>query len=909
MATLADARQSSEHDYYFEFHGEPLREVLDKIIRETEIDLVYDPQLVEGMHIYKRVRSESANDLLRILFEDLPLDYITLSTGTFVLIESVEQGPFFGTFTGKVVDAESGEPLPGATIMLADASGGVSANRSGNFSINRMMHGTHRIIFSYVGYEPVYKTIEIRPDRETMEKVEMHQKPVNVSPVIVEAHRQRLPNGINSSEFNPGSNLEPAGAMQDPIRTLSLAPGIQYGLPMSDLRLDGGQSSEHRILLDGVPIYNPHSFGQMFSSFSPYAIGGINLYNAGYGVEAGSQIAGLVDITHDMPAGESNSAILQGDPLSLNIRGDLTFDYGDESSLNLMTSVRSNYWDFYQNPTMRQTLENWDILDPFISNILLESDVDASYYSPVFHESDIGFFDFHMAGSYKIDDFNSLSGSLYIAENSIETRLLNQQSGDRFEVPFIYASDSYDWENLMAQVTWDQWITPRLDLSVQASYSRNSFTHKNRIGTSQSPVFLPAGEVALNDTASEFYRSERLLPTQIDGNNIDHFILKSDASFSITPNYSLRGGLQFDRVQSGVDISNLTYLPADVNQSSTLISSYLKNRHTFSRYWNIEWGSRFTYTSLNDHVYAEPRISVQFDRPDSGIGNWSARISGGLYRQFINEYRITNSGPTSLVPNFSIWSHADNTSIPKAWHLSGSFIVEPSGQTTITTSGYYKWQPVTNITSYNRLSDARPQTQIGRDENEISAFAETTEMTVAGGGIRIEQKLADAKLNIIAGYDYTFSRLNLESQFGQTLPAPWNDPHRVQFRTLWHLFSDVTVSAKWQGIWGRTWAFRDSYYNFLRFRDTEISLPVDFNSPQNDRLSPFHQADLSFIYRPTLGNTDFDIRLELINILNHTNTLDKHLEPLLSGSDLQGYQVRSRTLPGFYPSFSISATF
>jgi len=194
-ASAVDAQESSERDLRFEFRGDPLSEVLDQIIRETDIDLVYDPQLVAGKNIFKRIQAASVSDLLKKLFEDLSLDYITLSSGTIVIVESAVQGPFFGTFSGKVVDANTGEPLPGATVMLADASGGVSANRSGNFSINRMIDGTHRIIFSYVGYEPVYKTIEIRPDRETSEKVEMHQKSVNVSPVIVEAHRPRLQNG------------------------------------------------------------------------------------------------------------------------------------------------------------------------------------------------------------------------------------------------------------------------------------------------------------------------------------------------------------------------------------------------------------------------------------------------------------------------------------------------------------------------------------------------------------------------------------------------------------------------------------------------------------------------------------------------------------------------------------------
>lgn len=133
--------------------------------------------------------------------------------------------------------------------------------------------------------------------------------------------------------------------------------------------------------------------------------------------------------------------------------------------------MRSNYWDIYQQPALRQSIESWDILDPFITNILLDSEteIDATYYSPEFHESDVGFFDFHLAGSYQVNNNSTLSGSIYIADNHVETRLLNRQAGNRFEIPYIYATDTYNWNNLMGQVSWHQWITPRLDLSVQAS--------------------------------------------------------------------------------------------------------------------------------------------------------------------------------------------------------------------------------------------------------------------------------------------------------------------------------------------------------------------------------------------------------------------------------------------------------
>lgn len=892
----------------FEFSGESLSEALDQIIKRTDIDLVYDPEITEGIHVYERIKPENTEQLLTKLLEDHELDYIILSSGTYVIVKSARGGPFYGTFAGKVVDSETGEPLPGATVMLADASGGTSTNRSGNFSINKLLTGTHRITFSYVGYEPVSKTIEIRPDNEVTERIALEQKPVDVLPVVVEAHRAKISHHQNPS-VPMNSEWNSVGVMRDAIRNLNLMSGIQYGLPLTDLHLQGGQQSEHRILLDGVPVYNPYSFGQMFSSFSPYAIGNVRVHKTGYGVQAGSQIAGLINLSHDLPATGNKNIVLQADPLSTNLKGNLSFTPGDESSIQVMTALRTNFWDLYKNPTLEETLQNWNIIDPLITNSLEELDYDASLYSPIRHNSDIKFFDYHLASSYKIDNFSSISASLYLAENEVETRLLNQYESNSglSAAPYLFASDRYHWNNLTAQASWNEMLSPRFDISTQASYSINQFEHHNRMGTSDYPVTVGSSGLRFNSDAA-FSESSTPLPTQFDGNEIQHFILKTDGSYSISPHLMFEGGVQLDRVKSGINISNLSYFPARIDQSSTLLSSYLNTNHIFGNYWNIEWGSRFTYAAFSQKFYVEPRFSIQYDQPESNIGYWSAKLSGGLYRQFINEFQITNSGPTSVVPSFAIWSLSDEDNIPKAWHLNGSTLVEPTANTSLKMELYYKWQPVTNITSYTNLSSQENLAIYNTQVSGIRAFAETTKMKVWGAGIKLNQIFVDSKLKLKVGYDYTFSRIDMASQFGREMPAPWNEPHRTQLRLLWRVIPDLAVTAKWQGIWGRKWAFRKSYYDFLRYRSTEIPSQFSFNNPENDRLSPFHQVDVSFIYQPTIGSANLELRLELINIIDRENALEKYLQPIQDGEE-SVYRVRNRNLPGFHPTVSLQVKF
>src|SRR5690625_1034324 len=263
---------------------------------------------------------------------------------------------------------------------------------------------------------------------------------------------------------------------------------------------------------------------------------------------------------------------------------------------------------------------------------------------------------------------------------------------------------------------------------------------------------------------SEFYAAEKqnLLPNQRSNNSIQHLIARTDGTYSFTPQFNLEAGLRFDYVKTGVNLTDLFYLPTLSDQRSTLFSGYLKGNWMRGEYWKFSLGNRLTYANTPGRFYAEPRGSIQFDRPDSGIGYWSVRLSGGFYRQFINQFEITNPGPTSLVPSFSIWSHAGLSEMPEAWHLSSSFHVEPSEQTTLNLEWFYKWQPTTYVVSYDHLLQ---DVQLNR--SGAGTFAETTEMKNMGVGLRLHHSVADAKGKLMLGYDFNYNRIRLDSQFGR----------------------------------------------------------------------------------------------------------------------------------------------
>ncbi|MBI5856209.1 MAG: TonB-dependent receptor [Sphingobacteriales bacterium] len=90
--------------------------------------------------------------------------YSLLFTGLFSALIAFSQQKI--SLTGKVTDARTGEPLPGATIYLADDKVGTSADSSGRYILKNISPGHHVVEVSFTGYGSFTEHIEITRSKE-----------------------------------------------------------------------------------------------------------------------------------------------------------------------------------------------------------------------------------------------------------------------------------------------------------------------------------------------------------------------------------------------------------------------------------------------------------------------------------------------------------------------------------------------------------------------------------------------------------------------------------------------------------------------------------------------------------------------------------------------------------------------
>src|SRR5690606_11546169 len=104
-----------------------------------------------------------------------------------------------GTIVGRVVDAATLRPLPGAVVRLQPGgaedygpevfAGAVAADSTGEYRFDQVPPGRYRLRISRLGYLPATLEVDLRPPAPARVSLGLEVEPVRLSPLRVTARR------------------------------------------------------------------------------------------------------------------------------------------------------------------------------------------------------------------------------------------------------------------------------------------------------------------------------------------------------------------------------------------------------------------------------------------------------------------------------------------------------------------------------------------------------------------------------------------------------------------------------------------------------------------------------------------------------------------------------------------------
>ncbi|MEM6336941.1 MAG: TonB-dependent receptor, partial [Bacteroidota bacterium] len=504
-------------------------------------------------------------------------------------------------------------------------------------------------------------------------------------------------------------------------------------------------------------------------------------------------------------------------------------------------------------------------------------------------EPDLGFYDMHAAGLLVWPNGQSLHASFYRGWNHLNGNQFVVSVGEEGELPTN--RDAYTWVNETAQLRYTRLVTPHTVVSAQARSSRYGLEHEYAAIQSDQPVFvvLPGGEQLRARPVDGIRPAD-------DGNRVRELGVTVSAEHIQPAGLHLKSGLEWRRVSHRFSVADAWYQPIRNEDVRWRGAGYADARFQPWTGVSLSAGLRATYLKARGSVYAEPRARAEVQR-----SGFTVAASAGLYRQFVNQFEVSSASPSALLSSIRFWLPVDETvAPPKALHLALSASVALSPAFTLRAEAYEKRQDRLLFIDYPALWNGLRTDSVATTQAEFLGAGRGSTR-----GIEMGATWRTSSGRLTASYAWTQARRATSFSEGEALPAPWNQPHRVDLALDWTPTPQLTLLARWAGVWGRTWAYRRAYYDYLATDPLAepVVAGVNFREPQNHTLPALLQLDLGAAYAFAVGPTNLQLRLDALNALARTNIADYALTPTEEGD----VRVVPRRLVPFMPSISLRA--
>ncbi|HAA17528.1 MAG TPA: hypothetical protein DCP28_01660 [Cytophagales bacterium] len=218
------------------------------------------------------------------------------------------------TLSGYIKDAETGEALVGASILVLNETGkGVVTNVYGFYSLT-LPAGEYDFQVRYVGYTDQQFTLNL--NQSITRNIDLAPAQTELAEVVITSVRpeDNVQEVKMSRETLPIERVRTLPALLgevDVLRTVQLLPGVtSAGEGTTGLFVRGGSADQNLITLDEATVYNPGHFLGFFSVFSPDAVKNLELYKGGIPAKYGGRVSSVVDV--QMKEGNNKKYVVNG---------------------------------------------------------------------------------------------------------------------------------------------------------------------------------------------------------------------------------------------------------------------------------------------------------------------------------------------------------------------------------------------------------------------------------------------------------------------------------------------------------------------------------------------------------------------------------------------------------------------
>lgn len=710
------------------------------------------------------------------------------------------------TLSGYLKDAETGEALIGGRIYIDSLKIGVASNIYGFYSLT-LPNGTHDVMFSFVGKEPIKTRVILDQNVE----LDINLADNNTLEEIVVTGEKKQQESTEMStvtlSMEKVKTLPVLLGEKDIIKTLQLLPGVQSGSEgSSGIYVRGGGPDQNLILLDGVPIYNANHLFGFFSVFNADAINQVKLVKGGFPAEYGGRISSVIDIRMnegDMKKihGEGSVGIISS---KLMLNGPIIKD-----KTSFMITGRRTYIDLLARPIIKA------------ANSQNGNDqVTGGYF----------FYDVNAKLNHIINANNRVYLSAYLGNDKFYVNSVYDYINQTDSKTYIEESTGgIKWGNKIVALRWNHKFNPKLLLNTTLNYSDYRFS---------TGFGLTSYEQGSQANPTQDFSFEYLSGITDFGGNMNFYYYpspKHDVQFGVGQTYhTFKPGVNQLKLSDGS--SDLDTSFGSARTYAHEFYGYIQDDFSISKRLSLNAGLHFANFFVREKLYnsLQPRASFNFQLDDKS----SLKASYAKTTQFLHLLTNTSIGlPTDL------WVPVTDSIPPQQGNqVAFGYTRELPKGYRVGAEAYYK-------TMKNLIEYKEGASFFGSNQNWEGL------VEVGNGYSYGLEMLFEKRTGKTTGWiGYTLSWTN--RQFaninnGEEFPYRYDRRHDISF-VLTHKFNDkVDIGVVWVYGTGNAITLALQKYNSsggVEFGESEVN---HIDQRNGYRMPSYHRLDLGVnIHKP-----------------------------------------------------------
>ncbi|MCB9206679.1 MAG: TonB-dependent receptor [Ignavibacteriales bacterium] len=201
-----------------------------------------------------------------------------------------------GKITGKVVDKNLNEGLPGVNIIIEGTYYGAASNFDGEFLIENITPGIYTVKATLIGFKQmVFTGIEVLPNKSTLLDISMEETVLTMEQDVIVIGEKPLVDAEETQSIKSIGRDEIEVAVIENVKDLVTQ---QAGVIQSDnaIHIRGGRSYENAFLLDGVSVQDPLAGTGFGLQLSANAIEEVEVITGGFNAEYGQATSGVINV-------------------------------------------------------------------------------------------------------------------------------------------------------------------------------------------------------------------------------------------------------------------------------------------------------------------------------------------------------------------------------------------------------------------------------------------------------------------------------------------------------------------------------------------------------------------------------------------------------------------------------------